>query len=213
MIVGGVVKWDTLQGTAPTKIHNQLRHIGKLHHTLEAETPISRSLLNEFFNKRMHSERKQEIAKVKLKRARQQLNIQANWNQVQVGGGNIPVSPAKAMPTPTVPPVVTPLPANVPRKAHVGRPAGVAKPKPPPLAAATGSKKAPQPKPLVTRSKVKNQPIPANVAVTDPENDTTAPVDLEYDTDELAELPTDSEPETTESEPGKRMLKFKGNDN
>ena len=93
-------------------------------------------------------------------------------------------------------------PANVPRKAQVGRPARVTKPKPPPLVVAMGSKKAPQPKPPVTRSKEKNQPTPGNVPVTDPENDTTAPIDPEYDTDELAELPTDSEPETTESEPG-----------
>ena len=150
----------------------------------------------------MRSERKQEIAKAKLKKARQQLGMQANPNQVQVGGGNVPISPTKATLTPAVPPAVTPPPANVPRKAQVGRPARVTKPKPPSPAAATGPKKAPQPKPLVTRNKAKNQPTPTNVAVSDPENDTTAPVDPEYDTDELAELPTDSEPETTESEPG-----------
>ena len=105
-------------------------------------------------------------------------------------------------PTLTVPPVVTPPPANVPRKAQVGRPARVAKPKPLPPAVATGLKKAPQPKPPVTRSKAKNQPTPTNVVVTDPESDTMAPVDPEYDMDELAELLTDSEPETAESEPG-----------
>ena len=71
--------------------------------------------------------------------------------------------------TPAVPPAVTPLPANVPRKAQVGRPARVTKPKPPPEAVATGPKKAPQLKPPVTISKAKNQPTPANVAVTDPE--------------------------------------------
>ena len=122
----------------------------------------------------MRSEQKQEIAKAKLKKARQQLGAQANPTQVQVGGGNVPLSPAKAIPTPTIPPAVTPPPANVPRKAQVGRPARVAKPK----------------------------PTPVNVAVTDPESDIAAPVNPEYDTDELAELPTDSEPETTESEPG-----------
>ena len=52
--------------------------LGRLHHTLEAETSIGRSLLNEFFNKLMRSERKQEIAKAKLKKARQQLNVQAS---------------------------------------------------------------------------------------------------------------------------------------
>ena len=182
----------------PNQDPQPMKALGRLHHTLEAETPISGSLLNEFFNKLMCSERKQEIAKAKLKKARQQLGMQVNPNQVQVGGGNVPISPAKATPTPAV----TPLPANVPRKAQVGRPARVTKPKPLPLAAATGLNKVPQPKPPVTRSKTKNQPTPANVAVTDPENDTTAPVDPEYDRDELAELPTDSEPETTESEPG-----------
>ena len=49
---------------------------------------------------------------------------------------------------------------------------------------------------------MKNQAAPTNVAVTDPENDIPAPVNAEYDMDELAELPTDSEHETTESEPG-----------
>ena len=68
------------QDPQPTKV------LGRLHHTLEAETPISRSLLNEFFNKLMRSERKQEITKAKLKKARQQLGMQANPNQVQVGG-------------------------------------------------------------------------------------------------------------------------------
>ena len=176
--------------------------LGRLHHTLEAETPISRFPLNESFNKLMHSERKQEIAKAKLKKARQQLCMQSNPNLVQVGGGNVPISPAKATPTSAASPAVTPPPANVPRKAQVGRPARVTKPKPLPSATAVGPKKAPQPKPPVTRGKAKNQPSPVNVAVTDPENDTAAPVHPEYDTDELAELPTDSEPETTESEPG-----------
>ena len=57
------------QDPQPTKA------LGSLHHTLEAETPIGRSLLNEFFNKLMRSERKQEVAKAKLKKARQQLNV------------------------------------------------------------------------------------------------------------------------------------------
>ena len=42
--------------------------------------------------------------------------------------------------------------------------------------------------------------------MTDPENDTAAPMDAEYDTDELAELPTDSQPEAGESEHGKENL-------
>ena len=70
----------------PTQDPQPTKALGRLHHTLEAETPIGRSLLNEFFNKLMRSERKQEIAKAKLKKARQQLNIQANPQQVQAGG-------------------------------------------------------------------------------------------------------------------------------
>ena len=69
----------------PTQDLQPTKALGRLHHTLEAETPIGRSLLNEFFNKLMRSERKQEIAKAKLKKARQQLNVQANPQQVQVG--------------------------------------------------------------------------------------------------------------------------------
>ena len=50
------------QDPQPTKA------LGRLQHTLEAETLIGRSILNEFFNKLMRSERKQEIAKAKLKK-------------------------------------------------------------------------------------------------------------------------------------------------
>ena len=178
--------------------------LGRLHHTLEAETPIGRSLLNEFFNKLMQSERKQEIAKAKLKKARQQLNVQANPQQVQVGGGTPAATPAQAAAVPVGPPAATPPQANVPQKAQVGRPARVAKPKPSPSATAAVPlpKKATPPKPPVTRGKTKNQPTPTSVVATDLETDMAAPVDAEYDTDKLAELPTDSEPELVESEQG-----------
>ena len=86
--------------------------MGRLHHTLEAETPISRTLLNEFFNKLMKSERRQEISKAKLKKARRQLNTQANPQQVQTGGGAPGGSPPQT--TPAASPAVTPPPANVP---------------------------------------------------------------------------------------------------
>ena len=149
----------------------------------------------------MRSERKQEIAKAKLKKARQQLNAQTSPQQVQAGAGVPTVPPAQITPTPGVPPVVTPLQANVPQKAQVGRPARVAKPKPSAPTTATGPKKATPPKPPVTKSKARNQPAPTTVTANDPEDDATAPVDAEYDMDEVAELPTDSEPEA-ESEPG-----------
>ena len=194
------------QDPQPTKA------LGRLHHTLEAETPIGRSLLNEFSNKLMRSERKQEIAKAKLKKARQQLNVQTNPQQVQVGGDAPVATPAQAAAAPVGPSAVTPPQANVPRKAQVGRQARVAKCKPSPsaMAAAAALKKATPPKPPVTRSKTRNQPIPAPVAATDLEADTTAPVDAEYDTDELAELPTDSEPEAVESEQGEKNAKLEG---
>ena len=185
-----------------------MRALGRLHHTLEAETPISRTLLNEFFNKLMWLERKQEIAKAKLKKARQQLNVQVNPKQVQAGGNvlqNFPVSPA---PTPATPPAATPPPANVPRKAQVGRPAGATKPKPPLPAAVAGPKKAASPKPPVTRSRTKNLPAPAGVVAAEPEDNMAAPVDTEYDTDELVELPTDSEPEAVESELGEENVQM-----
>ena len=196
--VGHFVRDCPNQDPQPTKA------LGRLHHGLEVETPIGRSLLNEFFNKLMRSERKQEIAKAKLKKARQQLNVQANPQQVQVGGGAPAASSAQAAAAPVGPLAVTPPQANIPQKAQVGRPARVAKPKPSPstAAAATAPKKATPPKPPVTRSKTRNQPAPTPVAATDLETDTTAPVDVEYDTDELAELPTDSEPEAVESEQG-----------
>ena len=110
----------------PTQDPQSTKALGRLHHTLEAETPIGRSLLNEFFNKLMRSERKQEIAKAKLKKARQQLNVQANPQQVQVGGGAIATTPAQAMVAPAGPPAVTPPQANVPWKAQVGRPTRIA---------------------------------------------------------------------------------------
>ena len=196
----------------PTQDPQLTKALGRLHHTLEAETPIGRSLLNEFFNKLMWSERKQEIAKAKLKKARQQLNIQANPQQVQAGGGATATTLAQVMAAPAGLPAVTPPQANVPQKAQVGRPVRTAKPKPvsPAAAAAVAPKKASPPKPPVTRSKTKNQPMPTPVAATDLEADVTAPVDAEYDTDELAELPTDSESEKVESEQGEEPAQLEG---
>ena len=136
----------------------------------------------------MRSERKQEIAKA------------------------IATTPAQVMPTPVGPSAVTPPQANVPQKVQVGRPARIAKPKPvsPAAAAAVAPKKVLPPKPPVTRSKTKNQPTTTPVAATDLEADVTAPVDAEYNTDELAELPTDSESEAMESEQGEDPAQLEG---
>ena len=48
------------------------------------------------------------------------------------------------------------------------------------------------------------------MAATDLEADITTPVDAEYDTDELAELPTDSDSETVESEQGEGPAQLEG---
>ena len=185
----------------PTQDPQPTKALGRLHHTLEAETPIGRSLLNEFFNKLMRSERKQEIAKAKLKKARQQLNVQVNPQQVQAGGNAPVATPAQATVIPAGSPTVTPPQANVRWKAQVGRPARVVKPKPalPAAAPATAPKKVTPPKPPVTRSKTRNQPTPTSVAAADIETVAAAPVEVDNDTDILAELPTDSESEATDS--------------
>ena len=78
------------------------------------------------------------------------------------------------------------------------------------VAAMVAPKKNPSPKPPVTRSKTKNQPTPTPVAATDLEADVTALVDAEYDTDKLAELPTDSDSETVESEQGEDSAQLEG---
>ena len=196
----------------PTQDPQPTKALGRLHHTLEAKTPIGRSLLNEFFNKLMRSERKQEIAKAKLKKARQQLNVQANPQQVQAGGSAPVAAPAQATVIPAGSPAVTPPQANVPRKAQVGRPARVVKPKPmpPAVAAATAPKKITPPKPPVTRSKTRNQPAHTSVAAADIEADAVAPVEVDNDTDSLAELPTDSESEMTDSEQEEENAQLEG---
>ena len=55
-----------------TQDANPTRAIGKLHHTFEAETPVAKSLLTEFFNKLMRVQRKHNIAQAKLEMERQQ---------------------------------------------------------------------------------------------------------------------------------------------
>ena len=61
----------------------------------------------------MRSERRQEVAKAKLKKARQQLNAQAGQPQTPAGGSVPMTPPAQVVSTPATPPVVTPPPANV----------------------------------------------------------------------------------------------------
>ena len=88
----------------------------------------------------------------------------------------------------------------VPRKVQMGRPAKIAKPRVSSQAPVPGPRRPSPPKPPVTRGQMKKQVTNKVVAVADPEGDAAAPVDAEYETDDLAELPTDSEPEVAESE-------------
>ena len=94
----------------------------------------------------------------------------------------------------------------------MGRPARVAKPKPtPPTAvAATAPKRVTPPKPPVTRSKTRNPPVPTSVAAADTGADVAAPVEVDNDTDGLAELPTDSESEAPDSEQGEESTQLEG---
>ena len=94
----------------------------------------------------------------------------------------------------------------------MGRPARVAKPKPTPPAAiaAMAPKRVAPPKPPVTRSRTRNQPTTTPVAAADIEADTAAPVEVDNDTDGLAELPTDSESEATDSEQGEESAQLEG---
>ena len=124
--------------------------VGKLHHRLEAETPVTRALLNEFFNKLVRSEKKNDITKAKLKKARQQAANPADPSAQPQAPQNQPVAPAQP---------VTPPQAAAPRKAQVGRPPKQAKPKASPAAPAGA-----QPvkgKPKAGKAKAKNQPVQA----------------------------------------------------
>ena len=79
---------------------NLTKAIGKLHHTLEADTPIAKSLLTEFFNKLMRVQRKHDIVQAKLKKARQtgMGGTQGGTQGGTPGGGGHPGNPP---PTPT----------------------------------------------------------------------------------------------------------------
>ena len=87
---------------------------GKMHHSLEAETPITQSLLNDFLNRIIRQEKRNVVVNAKLKKARRQVGGQ-NLAPAQ-GGPPVPTTPpAKAQPS------TPPVPAQ-PRKAQVKKP-------------------------------------------------------------------------------------------
>ena len=149
---------------ACTQDANLNRAIGKLHHTLEAETPVAKSLLTEFFNKLMRVQRKYDIVQAKLKKERQQAK-----------GG----TPGAADPNSKVP-----LP--------VGKARGM---NPPPK----GETKTPPRRSVrFQNQKEKGKPQPVMPPTT--KKDTVHKAvemedlsDTDCDTEELADLPTDSE--------------------
>ena len=84
---------------------------GKMHHSLEMDTPITQGLLNDFWNRIIRQEKRNVVVQAKLKKARQQL------------GGQAPAPAKGAQPPPATPPAkaqpaTPPLPAQ-PRKAQV----------------------------------------------------------------------------------------------
>ena len=85
-----------------------------------------------------------------------------------------------------------------PKKAQVGRPPKQAKPKASPAAPA-GAQLA-KGKPKVAKAKVKNQPVQAVTNPIVPAEEEIVPPEEEYDTDRLAELPTDSEAESDDDQ-------------
>ena len=150
---------------------NPTKAIGKLHHTLEAETPIAKSLLTEFFNKLMRVQRKHDIVQAKLKRAR----------QTGVGGDTQPGNPP-------------PTPTKIAGAADQQKGARRVQPR----RAVRFQKPDTKEKPGVTPRKGGNVPAapvaPRKDAVSEivDEEDTQ---DTDYDTEDLADLPTDSDPE------------------
>ena len=154
-----------------TQDANPTRAIGKLHHTLEAETPVARSLLTEFFNKLMRVQRKHDIVQAKLKKERQQ----------EKGG-----TPGAPDPKPKVP-------------ASAGKAGGTNPPQ-------KGEKKTPVRRSVRFQNlKEKERHRPATPPTTKKDTVHEA-VEVESlsdpyeDTEELADLPTDSEPEGSTGE-------------
>ena len=151
---------------------NPTKAIGKLHHTLEAETPIPKSLLTEFFNKLMRVQRKHDIVQAKLKKARQQ----------GAGGTMGPATPSTKAPPPAGKAGGTPPKGEKrapPRRSvrfqnQKGAKAGTA--------AGKGDNRPATP------------PTPRKDSVNEVQ-DTDDPPDTDYGTDDLASLPTDSDPE------------------
>ena len=162
---------------------NPTRAIGKLHHTLEAETPVAKSLLTEFFNKLMRVQRKHDIVQAKLKKARQ-----AGMGGTQ--GGNPP--PGTIAPGTGKPPGVA-VPPKGGRRIQPKRAVQFQNQKEKDQAGGAPRKGDNRPAtPLANRKEAVSEVLD--------EEDTQG---TDYDTDDLADLPTDSDTDgTTDDPPG-----------
>ena len=159
-----------------------------MHHSIEAETQITKGLLNDFLNKIIKQEKKNVVVNAKLKRARQQLGGQ---NAAPSKGGQ----PAPTTPPAKAQPPTPPLPAQ-PRKPQVRKPSHPPNPK------VAGYKKAPAGQPPVNKGK-KNPTKDSGVTSVNPVEDEIIPSrDGESDIDALSHLPTDKESESWDGEPG-----------
>ena len=152
-----------------------------MHHSLEADTPITQGLLNDFLNRIIRQEKKNVVVTAKLKKARQQLGGQG----VTSGQGG-PSAPAT--PPPKTQPTTPPLPAQ-PKKAQVKRPR-----RPPDSKAVGGGGKNKPVSPAPGNKGKKNPPKnPGAASVAPVEEDKESAESDGNDTDALSHLPTDEE--------------------
>ena len=160
---------------------------GKMHHSLEADTPITQGLLNDFLNRIIRQEKKNVVVTAKLKKARQQLGGQG------VAPGRVS-SPAPATSPPKTQPATPLLPAQ-PRKAQVRNPQGPTDPK-----QVKGKNKVVPPAP--GNKGKKNPPKnPGTASVNPVEEDGESTDSGGNDTDALSHLPTDEDSEGGDNEP------------
>ena len=159
-----------------------------MHHSLEADTPITQGLLNDFLNRIIQQEKKNVVVSAKLKKARQQLGGQA---AAPVKGGQ----PTPVTPPPKAQPATPPLPAQ-PKKAQVRRPHRPQDPK-----AAGGKNKQAPPAPGNKGGKNPNK-NPGPTTVNPVEGDHESTDSDGNDTDALSHLPTDDESGTEDQGTG-----------
>ena len=169
-----------------------------MHHSFEADTPITQGLLNDFLNRIIRQEKKNVVVTTKLKKARQQLGGQG---ATPVKGGQS----TPATPPPKAQPATPPLPAQ-PKKAQVRRPR---RPQDPKATGGKGKQTSPVP-----GNKGGNNPVPGNkggknptknpgpTAVNPVEEDKESTDSDGNDTDALSHLPTDDESEPENSGAG-----------